>query len=261
MRDQRHDRSQHGRDRGRRATSGNRTARRPGRAAGRSARQASGPPPFQPPQLATLVDAVPSGNDWLHEYKYDGYRLLVSTAGGAATAWTRNGKDWSDKFRSIVRAAAKLPAGCLIDGEAVALDKKGKPSFQLLQATLQGRRRRTRLLRLRPAGRPGRGHHRPAQYRAQGAAGGAAQGRQPADPLWRPCHRQGRGAVRGHLHGRRRGDHLEEGQGALRRRRGRTTGSRSNASSGRNSSSSAGRTATSARASARSSSRRATAAS
>ncbi len=97
-----------------------------------------GPPEFRRPQLATLVDVVPSGNDWLHEYKYDGYRLLVATAGGAATAWTRNGNDWSDKFRAVVRAAAKLPPGCLIDGEAVALDKKGKPSFQLLQSTLKG---------------------------------------------------------------------------------------------------------------------------
>ena len=106
---------------------------------GRAKRRAQlGPPDFQSPQLATLVDAVPTGNDWLHEYKYDGYRLLISTAGGAATAWTRNGNDWSDKFRSIVRAAAKLPAGCLIDGEAVALDKNGKPSFQLLQSTLKG---------------------------------------------------------------------------------------------------------------------------
>ena len=93
-----------------------------------------------------------------------------------------------------------------------------------------------------------------AQHRAQGAAGGAAQGRQPADPLWRPCHRQGRGAVRRDLQGGRRGDHLEEGRGALQRRRGRATGSRSNASSGRNSSSSAGRKATSATASARCSS-------
>jgi bifunctional non-homologous end joining protein LigD len=97
-----------------------------------------GPPAFQAPQLATLVDAVPSGNDWLHEYKYDGYRLLIATAEGAATAWTRKGNDWSDKFRAIVRAAANLPAGCLIDGEVVALDKKGKPSFQLLQSTLKG---------------------------------------------------------------------------------------------------------------------------
>jgi bifunctional non-homologous end joining protein LigD len=110
-----------------------------GKKTGRAKRKAGlGPPPFRPPQLATLVDAAPSGNDWLHEYKYDGYRLLIATAGGAATAWTRNGNDWSDKFRSIVRAAAKLPAGCLIDGEAVALDKQGKPSFQLLQSTLKG---------------------------------------------------------------------------------------------------------------------------
>jgi len=106
---------------------------------GRAKRKAEvGPPPFRLPQLATLVDAVPTGNDWLHEYKYDGYRLLLSTAGGTATAWTRNGNDWSDKFRYIVKAAGKLPAGCLVDGEAVALDKKGRPSFQLLQATLKG---------------------------------------------------------------------------------------------------------------------------
>ena len=109
-----------------------------GKKAGRAKRKARlAPPKFQPPQLATLVDAVPTGNDWLHEYKYDGYRLLVATAGGAATAFTRKGHDWSDKFRPIVRAAARLPAGCLIDGEAVALDKKGKPSFQLLQSTLK----------------------------------------------------------------------------------------------------------------------------
>ena len=97
-----------------------------------------GPPRFQAPQLATLVDEVPSGSGWLHEYKYDGYRLLIATAGGAATAFTRNGHDWSDKFRSIVKAASSLPAGCLIDGEAVALGKDGKPNFQLLQASLKG---------------------------------------------------------------------------------------------------------------------------
>jgi bifunctional non-homologous end joining protein LigD len=112
---------------------------RGGQKGGRAKRKAGvGPPAFRQPQLATLVDAVPTGNAWLHEYKYDGYRLLIATAGGAATAWTRKGNDWSDKFRGIVRAAAKLPPACLIDGEAVALDDKGKPSFQLLQATLKG---------------------------------------------------------------------------------------------------------------------------
>ncbi len=95
------------------------------------------PPKFQPPQLATLVDAVPSGSDWLFEYKYDGYRLLIATGGGSATAWTRNGHDWSDKFRGLVKAAADLPAGCLIDGEAVALGEDGKPDFGLLQRVLK----------------------------------------------------------------------------------------------------------------------------
>ena len=94
-------------------------------------------PPFQPPQLATLVDAVPTGTDWLFEYKYDGYRLLLATGEGAATAWTRNGHDWSDKFAALASAAASLPAGCLIDGEAVVLGANGKPDFGLLQSTLK----------------------------------------------------------------------------------------------------------------------------
>jgi bifunctional non-homologous end joining protein LigD len=95
------------------------------------------PPPFQEPQLATLVDDVPPGDSWIHEFKYDGYRLLLAVGDGVATAWTRNGKDWSDKFKALIKAAAKLPAGCLIDGEAVAIDKNGKPNFQLLQSTLK----------------------------------------------------------------------------------------------------------------------------
>ena len=107
---------------------------------GRGKRKASrAPPAFEEPQLATLIDEVPGGNSWIHEYKYDGYRLLIATGQGVATAWTRNGKDWSDKFKVLVKAASTLPAGCLIDGEAVALDDDGKPNFQLLQATLKDR--------------------------------------------------------------------------------------------------------------------------
>ena len=94
-------------------------------------------PAYRAPQLATLVDAVPAGKDWLFEYKYDGYRLLVATSETKATAWTRNGKDWSAKFAGIVAAAAKLPAGCLVDGEAVALGDNGKPDFGKLQASLK----------------------------------------------------------------------------------------------------------------------------
>ena len=113
---------------------------RGGQKGGRGKKASSkAPPPFEEPQLATLVDEVPTGNAWLHEYKYDGYRLLLSVGDGVATAWTRNGKDWSDKFKALEKAAAKLPAGCLIDGEAVALDDKGRTSFQLLQSTLKDR--------------------------------------------------------------------------------------------------------------------------
>jgi bifunctional non-homologous end joining protein LigD len=111
---------------------------RGGQKGGRAKRKASkAPPEFVEPQLATLVDEVPPGTSWIHEYKYDGYRLLLSVGDGVATAFTRKGLDWSDKFKALVKAAAKLPAGCLIDGEAVALDDAGKPSFQLLQATLK----------------------------------------------------------------------------------------------------------------------------
>jgi bifunctional non-homologous end joining protein LigD len=111
---------------------------RGGQKGGRAKRKAGkAPPKFEQPQLATLVDEVPTGNSWLHEYKYDGYRLLIATGEGVATAWTRNGKDWSDKFKALAKAGATLPAGCLIDGEAVALDDNGNPSFQLLQSTLK----------------------------------------------------------------------------------------------------------------------------
>jgi bifunctional non-homologous end joining protein LigD len=112
---------------------------RGGQKGGRAKRKASkAPPVFMEPQLATLVDDVPAGNSWIHEIKYDGYRLLISVGDGVATAFTRKGLDWSDKFKTLVKAASKLPAGCLIDGEAVALDDEGRPSFQLLQATLKG---------------------------------------------------------------------------------------------------------------------------
>jgi len=111
---------------------------RGGQEGGRAKRKASkAPPAFVEPQLATLVDEVPAGTSWIHEIKYDGYRLLLSIGEGVATAWTRNGLDWSDKFKVLVKAAAKLPPGCLIDGEAVALDDDGRPSFQLLQSTLK----------------------------------------------------------------------------------------------------------------------------
>src|SRR3546814_9145098 len=87
------------------------------------------PPKYRPLQLATLVDAVPSGNDWFHEIKYDGYRALVAAAGRAVVVYTRSGLDWTDKFAPLAEriAALGLPP-CLIDGEIVAYDAPGTPA-------------------------------------------------------------------------------------------------------------------------------------
>ena len=96
------------------------------------------PPPFRAVQLATLVDAVPAGDRWLHEMKYDGYRTMVSVGAGEARAFTRSGLDWSDRFSGILGDAADLKVrSALIDGEAVVLDRNGKSSFQALQGALK----------------------------------------------------------------------------------------------------------------------------
>lgn len=94
-------------------------------------------PGFRALQLATLVDSVPAGSAWLHEAKYDGYRLLLAVGDSAAKAYTRTGLDWSDRFPAIVEAAGRLDGTGLIDGEAVALDSDGKPSFSALQDALK----------------------------------------------------------------------------------------------------------------------------
>ncbi|MGH6631755.1 MAG: DNA ligase D, partial [Sphingopyxis sp.] len=96
------------------------------------------PPKFRPLQLATLVDAVPGGNGWFHEIKYDGYRAEIAAAGSDVRVYTRSGLDWTDKFAPLVRhiAALDLPP-CLIDGEIVAYGKDGNPDFSSLQAVLK----------------------------------------------------------------------------------------------------------------------------
>ncbi|MFB7881302.1 DNA ligase D [Brevundimonas diminuta] len=97
------------------------------------------PPAFHPVQLATLVDAVPTGNPWLHEMKYDGYRLEIAVARRRARAFTRSGLDWSEKFAGVVEAAAGLKVeSALLDGEAVVFDAEGRSSFQTLQGALKG---------------------------------------------------------------------------------------------------------------------------
>jgi bifunctional non-homologous end joining protein LigD len=76
---------------------------------------------------------------WIHEMKYDGYRLEVAIGGGEARAYTRSGLDWSDRFAGILEEAAALKVrSALLDGEAVVLDEQGRSSFQSLQNALKG---------------------------------------------------------------------------------------------------------------------------
>lgn len=102
------------------------------------ARAQGGLPEFQAPQLATLVDAVPDGNGWMHEIKFDGYRAMIAVAGDKVRVFTRNGLDWTDKYPVLVDAliALDLPP-CLIDAEITAPGSDGNPSFSALQAVLK----------------------------------------------------------------------------------------------------------------------------
>jgi bifunctional non-homologous end joining protein LigD len=94
-------------------------------------------PEFVPPQLATLVDKPPSGGEWLHELKFDGYRLLCHLEGRQIRFWTRNRKDWTVKFASVGKAVKSLPLkSAILDGEIVALDSAGRASFQRLQQSI-----------------------------------------------------------------------------------------------------------------------------
>jgi bifunctional non-homologous end joining protein LigD len=97
--------------------------------------RAAEPPRFVEPELAKLVDRPPGGAGWGHEVKFDGYRMQLRVADGQAALRTRKGLDWTEKFAAIARQARTLP-DCLIDGEVVALDEAGAPSFAALQAAL-----------------------------------------------------------------------------------------------------------------------------
>jgi bifunctional non-homologous end joining protein LigD len=93
------------------------------------------------PQLATLVDTAPSGNEWLHEVKLDGYRMLARIDGARTRLVTRNGNDWTAKFEPLVAALGKLKLrSALLDGEIVHLNPDGTSSFGGLQEDLSEER-------------------------------------------------------------------------------------------------------------------------
>jgi bifunctional non-homologous end joining protein LigD len=96
---------------------------------------------FYAPQLARLVDEPPDGEDWLHEAKWDGYRLLAVVKDGAAHLWSRNALEWTRKVPEIARALESLPVdAAAFDGELIA-GSGGRDDFGALQAGLSGDRR------------------------------------------------------------------------------------------------------------------------
>ena len=96
-------------------------------------------PEFVAPQLCGSVDKPPSGAKWIHEIKFDGYRVQARVERKRVVLRTRSGLDWTEKFDAIAKAAKALPDG-LYDGEIVALDADGKPDFAALQAAISAGR-------------------------------------------------------------------------------------------------------------------------
>ena len=88
---------------------------------------------FIEPMLLLRTEKLPEGPEWLIELKLDGYRALAIRSGGKVQLLSRNNNDFSTRYPSIVRALASMPDESVIDGEVVALDQDGRPSFNSLQ--------------------------------------------------------------------------------------------------------------------------------
>jgi bifunctional non-homologous end joining protein LigD len=98
---------------------------------------AGGPPKWIKPQLTRNVDEAPTGNDWLHEIKYDGYRMHARLDRGKIQLLTRTGLDWSRRYPRTIEALRSLPAKtAYLDGELCAPRPDGVPAFSRLQAAM-----------------------------------------------------------------------------------------------------------------------------
>jgi bifunctional non-homologous end joining protein LigD len=96
------------------------------------------PPDFVPPSLATLRSSPPGGAEWIHEIKFDGYRIEARLDRSKVELLTRKQLDWTRRFDRIARALAALPAQtALLDGELVVEDEKGISNFSMLQSDLK----------------------------------------------------------------------------------------------------------------------------
>ena len=97
-------------------------------------------PGFVAPALATSIDKVPSGERWIHEIKFDGYRVQVHLVNEAIKVFTRRGHDWTDRFRKVADDAWHIGAGsAIIDGEIVVPAADGTTDFSVLQNELKGK--------------------------------------------------------------------------------------------------------------------------
>jgi ATP-dependent DNA ligase len=99
----------------------------------RRGEQAS-PPTWIKPQLAKLVETAPDGPDWLHEIKLDGYRMHARLDAGRVQILTRRGNNWTDKYPTIAKSIAGIPAqNAYLDGELCGLLPDGRTAFNLIQ--------------------------------------------------------------------------------------------------------------------------------
>jgi DNA ligase D-like protein (predicted ligase) len=88
---------------------------------------------FIPPMLLMRTERLPEGPAWLYELKLDGYRAIAAKSAGRVRVWSRNENDFGQRYPAIAAAFAKLPDDTVVDGEIVALDEDGRPSFNALQ--------------------------------------------------------------------------------------------------------------------------------
>jgi bifunctional non-homologous end joining protein LigD len=96
-------------------------------------------PGFIEPALATSIEKVPSGGRWIHEIKFDGYRVQVHLANEAVKIFTRRGNDWTKRFKKVAHDAWRIKASAVVDGEIVVPAADGTTDFSVLQNELKGR--------------------------------------------------------------------------------------------------------------------------
>src|SRR5882757_1895088 len=102
-----------------------------------SAPEAAHPPTWIEPQLTRLIEEAPEGTDWLHEIKYDGYRMHARIDGDKIQLLTRTGLDWSPRYKRTIEALRSLQVkSAYLDGELCALNPDGLPVFSRLQAAM-----------------------------------------------------------------------------------------------------------------------------